>query len=222
MNEQVQMTPPGTGVISANDLMQRLVNAKKIINKVESGDYERGNIDENILRSNPEQLAMSMMGQAPPPRNMMPPTGPPNAQRIRESRLPDVIKQAMIDHPIEQADQISLVDSLDMNFVANTKRLMENDGVGTKRKKEIQSFASQRQAPVREQQQQPQQQSFSQPQNFDMSAITVLIENTIRKVLDEKLTQILSAQQTMSINENLVLKVGDSIFKGKITGVNKK
>ena len=39
--------------------------------------------------------------------------------------------------------------------------------------------------------------------------------------MDEKLTQILSAQQTQSINENLVLKVGDSIFKGKITGVNK-
>ncbi len=36
-----------------------------------------------------------------------------------------------------------------------------------------------------------------------------------------KLNQILTAQQTMSINENLVLKVGDSIFKGKITGVNK-
>jgi hypothetical protein len=54
-----------------------------------------------------------------------------------------------------------------------------------------------------------------------MKAIAVIIENTVRKVMDEKLTQILSAQQTQSINENLVLKVGDSIFKGKITGVNK-
>ena len=54
-----------------------------------------------------------------------------------------------------------------------------------------------------------------------MNAIAVLIENTVRKVMDEKLNQILSAQQTQTINENLVLKVGDSIFKGKITGVNK-
>ena len=54
-----------------------------------------------------------------------------------------------------------------------------------------------------------------------MNAITMLIENTVRKVLDEKLNQILTAQQTATINENLVLKVGDSIFKGKITGVNK-
>jgi hypothetical protein len=54
-----------------------------------------------------------------------------------------------------------------------------------------------------------------------MNAIAVLIENTVRKVMDEKLNQILTAQTTASINENLVLKVGDSIFKGKITGVNK-
>ena len=41
----------------------------------------------------------------------------------------------------------------------------------------------------------------------------------VRKVLDEKLTQILSANQLQTINENLVLKVGDSIFSGKITKV---
>ena len=55
--------------------------------------------------------------------------------------------------------------------------------------------------------------------------LTPIIENIVRKtiddVMDRKLTQILTAQQTMSLNENLVLKVGDSIFKGKITGVNK-
>jgi hypothetical protein len=54
-----------------------------------------------------------------------------------------------------------------------------------------------------------------------MNALATLIENTVRKVMDEKLSQILTAQQTSTINENLVLKVGDSIFKGKITGVNK-
>jgi hypothetical protein len=42
----------------------------------------------------------------------------------------------------------------------------------------------------------------------------------VRKVMDEKLNQILSAYQTTTLNETLVLKVGDSIFKGKITGVN--
>ena len=54
-----------------------------------------------------------------------------------------------------------------------------------------------------------------------MNAIALMIENTVRKVMDEKLNQILTASTTASINENLVLKVGESIFKGKITGVSK-
>ncbi len=103
----------------------------------------------------------------------------------------------MMENPIPQ---ISLNDSLDMDFVKGAKRLMEQEGVQTKKS-------------------QPQKQVVNS--NIDMNAIAVLIENTVRKVMDEKLNQILTAQQTQTINENLVLKVGDSVFKGKITGVNK-
>ena len=103
----------------------------------------------------------------------------------------------MIDNPIPQ---ISLNESLDMDFVKGAKRLMEQEGLSKK------TTTPTRQQPV---------------QSIDMNAIAVLIENTVRKVMDEKLNQILTAQQTSTINENLVLKVGDSIFKGKITGVNK-
>jgi hypothetical protein len=81
---------------------------------------------------------------------------------------------------------------------------MESEGVSTKK-------------PVNKQQ--------SNPQTYNNSDLVPIIENIVRKtvteILDAKLNQILTAQQTLSINENLVLKVGDSIFKGKITGVNK-
>jgi hypothetical protein len=88
-----------------------------------------------------------------------------------------------------------------MDFLKGAKRLMEQEGLGKK---------------------QPQQKQVVQyNSNIDMGAIATLIENTVRKVMDEKLNQILTASTTASINENLVLKVGDSIFKGKITGVNK-
>ena len=105
----------------------------------------------------------------------------------------------MIENPIQQ---ISLNDTLDMDFLKGAKRLMEQEGLGKK-------------------QPQQRQTNSQQTSNIDMNAISVLIENTIRKVMDEKLNQILTASTTSSINENLVLKVGDSIFKGKITGVNK-
>ena len=186
------------GSISQNDLMHKLVQAKKVMNKVDSGNYERGNIDEGLLRSAPEDVVNNSEYQ--PTQQSTRPMGVPSVDKINQSKLPDAIKRAMIESPIPQMDQISLSDTLDMDFVKGAKRLMEQEGVGKK---------------------QPQKQVVQYNSNIDMGAIATLIENTVRKVMDEKLNQILTASTTSSINENLVLKVGDSIFKGKITGVNK-
>jgi hypothetical protein len=181
------------GAITENDLMMKLVNAKKVMNKVDNGNYQTGNINESMLFSDPEQLMSSETTKPTTTR----PMGLPSAQKIHDSKLPDAIKQAMIDNPIQQ---ISLNETLDMDFIKGAKRLMEQEGLTKK----------------------PTTQAKSTPvQNIDMNSIAVLIENVVRKVMDEKLNQILTAQQTSTINENLVLKVGDSIFKGKITGVNK-
>lgn len=193
------MEKTGQGVLSQNDLMQRLVQAKKVLNKVENGDYEKGNVNEDILRSNPEDV-LSSTSQNPQIRQPQ----QPNLQRIQESKLPEAIKRAMIENPIPQ---ISLSDSLDLNFVEKTKKLMESEGVSTKKS--------------------TQQKSVSPQVNSSdlVKQLTPIIENIVRKtvveIMDTKLNQILTAQQTMTINENLVLKVGDSVFKGKITGVNK-
>lgn len=175
-----------SGPISSNDLMQKLAQAKKVMNKVDSGNFERGNISE---------AAFSVPDETIPYREQ--PAKPVQLDKIQNSKLPDAIKKAMMENPIPQ---ISLSESLDMDFMKGAKRLMEQEGLSK---------------PKQQSQQKP------LPQSLDMNAIAVLIENTVRKVMDEKLNQILSAQQTASINENLVLKVGDSIFKGKITGVNK-
>ena len=187
------------GSISENDLMMKLVQAKKVMNKVDGGNYERGHVNESILTSAPEELDLSQFQT--PSRVSKPVSGPVNVNKIQNSKLPDAIKQAMINHPIEQMPSISLNETLDMDFVKGAKRLMEQEGVSSKK---------------------PQARQVQQVSaNVDMAAIATLVENTVRKVLDEKLNQILTAQQTQSVNENLVLKVGDSIFKGKITGVNK-
>ena len=188
----------GNGSISQNDLMKKLVQAKKVMNKVDGGDYERGHVNESLLLSSPEDAMNNTEYQSNPTR----PMGSPSIDRIQNSKLPDAIKKAMIESPIQQMNQISLNDTLDMDFIKGAKRLMEQEGVATRPSA------------------QPKQ-TIVNNSNVDMSAIAVLIENTIRKVMDEKLNQILTAQTTSTINENLVLKVGDSIFKGKITGVNK-
>ena len=185
------------GSISSNDLMKKLVQAKKVMNKVDGGNYERGHVNSEMLRSDPSEL---MEMQTPQQPNTRPVGDNMSIDKIQNSKLPDAIKKAMMENPIQQ---ISLNDTLDMDFVKGAKRLMEQEGVSSKKS-------------------QPQQkQSQVQSSNIDMNAIALMIENTVRKVMDEKLNQILTASTTSSINENLVLKVGDSIFKGKITGVNK-
>ena len=186
----------GTGTITQNDLMKKLVQAKKVMNKVDGWNYERGHVNEQILRSNPEDVLASMDQQQLTTKSPQ----PVNGDRIQNSKLPDAIKKAMMENPIPQ---ISLNDTLDMDFIKGAKRLMEQEGVGPKPTQQKQSTIT----PV--------------SGNIDMNAIALMIENTVRKVMDEKLNQILTASTTSSINENLVLKVGDSIFKGKITGVNK-
>jgi hypothetical protein len=190
------MSNQGQGVISQNDLMSKLVQAKKVMNKVDGGNFERGNINENVLLSDPEQLMKTQQVQPQTTTRQM--VGNPSIDKINKTKLPDAIKKAMIENPIQQ---ISLTDTLDMDFLKGAKRLMEQEGVSTRSST------------------QPKQTIVNN--NVDMNAIAVLIENTVRKVMDEKLNQILTASQTSTINENLVLKVGDSIFKGKITGVNK-
>ena len=192
------MEKTGQGVITQNDLMMRLVNAKKVLNKVETGDFERGNINENTLMSDPEEL----LKQTTTTENTKQPPQL-NLQKIQESKLPDSIKRAMIENPIPQ---ISLNDTMDLNFVEKTKKLMESEGVSRKTTTP--------------------KSSTPQSNSGDLiKQLTPIIENIVRKtvmeIMDTKLNQILTAQQTLSINENLVLKVGDSIFKGKITGVNK-
>lgn len=188
------------GPISANSLMEKLAKAGKVMQKVEGGNYTKGNVNSDALFSSPEELMENQTMVQSRTNHNIPQQG--NVEKIQNSKLPDAIKQAMIEKPIQQLSQISLNETLDMNFIQGAKRLMEQEGVSPKQKT------------------QPKSQTSSVP-NMDMGALAILIENTVRKVMDEKLNQILTAQQTASINENLVLKVGDSIFKGKITGVNK-
>jgi len=190
--------------ITSDELSQKLVASRKIMNKVNTGDYEKGNINEELLKVSTEEL-MEQDDTAGPSKR---PVGVADPNKINQSRLPDAIKKAMLENPIPQ---ITLNDSLDMDFVNKTKRLMEADGsIPTNKMGKQQS---------RQDQAQNSQQVQIESRHINEGSLEKLIENTIRRVLDEKLTQILNAQDAVSINENLVIKVGESLFSGKITKV---
>ena len=196
-------TQLNTKPISADELMTKLVNAKKVMSKVDGGDYTKGNIDESVLQQNASN-AVSQIEKKPNTRNVA--TNVVNEDKINNSKLPDSIKQAMINNPIPTMDQISLGDGLDMGLLEGAKKLMEKEGMSSPKKSTPNT-----------------QQVISEtPNNSDLqSLIKETIKDTLEEIVDRKLELILTASKTASINETLVLKVGDSIFKGKITGVNK-
>jgi hypothetical protein len=202
------MSQPNNGLnagpISANDLMAKLAKASKVMQKVQGGDFSRGNVNESMLSDGYDDSGEYTQQSFQQPQSQQNNYSTPDfdVSKIQNSKLPDAIKKAMMENPISQ---ISLGETLDMDFVKGAKRLIEQENRANNPSK-----SNQQSKPVQ-----------NVGGNIDMNAIAVLIENTVRKVMDEKLNQILTASTTSSINENLVLKVGDSIFKGKITGVNK-
>ena len=202
--------------ITADELAQKLVGSRKIMKKVDTGDFEKGAISEKMVTSSPEEL---MAENAPTMATSTKPVGKVDPNRVNESKLPDAIKKAMIDNPIPQ---IGLNDSLDMNFVEKARRLMEADG------QYVPESSQQSTQPVSQPSRQPSTQPSSQAKptmkisSSDLTrTLTPIIENIIRKTLDDivdkKMTQILMAQETKTINEGLAIKVGDTIFTGKLT-----
>jgi hypothetical protein len=186
--------------ITEDQLSQKLVNARKVMSKVDSGNFEKGTVNQKIITSAPEEL---MAESTPANTRSTKPIGKIDPARIRESKLPDAIKQAMIDNPIPQ---IGLDSTLDMSFVEKTKELMEQDGQYSKPTQNTQSNSS----------------GTTNLSASDLEKqLTPIIENIIRKTLDEifdrKLQQILTAHETKTINEGLAIKVGDTIFTGKLT-----
>ena len=200
------MSQQGTGTINENDLMRKLVNAKKVMNAVDGGTFTTGNVNTSVLLESPDVVMQNTSPSTP--KNVK--SSVVNEDKIRGSKLPDSIKEAMIKNPIPTMEQISLSDSLDMNFIEGAKKLMEREGLSKKPQQTSQYVPNN-----------PQVQQDTSLNEDIKSLIRETIKDTLEEIVDKKLNLILTAQQTSSINENLVLKVGDSIFKGKITGVNK-
>ena len=99
----------GKGTISSNDLMQKLVVAKKIMD-AHSG-INRGTVASNPVLENFDtpnasyNIPQEYMGEVAQERPNFDPTQPLEESRIKNSKLPDEIKRLMIEHPISQPQQ---------------------------------------------------------------------------------------------------------------------
>ena len=207
-------------------LAERLKGAKSIINKVESGDYEKGNVTlpdaiEGIARTDedsnnqPQYLSEEQalqMGKAKPAQMHQIPTPMPQEQptylrNASSSKMPAAILQSFTKNPIAIDPTVapSIVDNGMSSMMNEVAKKMGIQPKSQPQQKQV--YQEQYQTP-----QQPQMIAAVAPQ-LD----TKLIEYIIKKTVEETLEQV---NKKTPLSENIQIKIGDRTFSGKITSLN--
>jgi len=182
-------------------LQQSLINAKKVMNKVDSGSFSKTGGDTprriNMPTENTNLTTEQVIPQAPV-QSQSPVNLNPKSQitedKIKNSNLPDAIKQAMIDNPIPE---IPFNGGLTLNddFVAGVEEQMKEQNIPTYRTMVEQS------SPV----------TNTKTKKITSSNLKSIIKESVKELLDETIGL------KQESDENFQFRVGDRIFYGKIT-----
>lgn len=195
--------------MNENDLMNKLLISKKIMEKHQviprntndgSGLLSSNTIDVPAVQSFDSPNASYNIPQEFMQENVAAkiPKYVNNSERIMSSKLPDAIKQLMIEHPIQQPDSTSgpvLSDEL----IEKASRLMNNGKTNS----------------IQEVNYKSQNNTQSTQSNQDLKS---LLKEVVEEVLMEN--GILSESTTKS-NEVFSFKVGKHIFEGKLLKIKK-
>jgi hypothetical protein len=192
-----------------NELMQKLVVAKKImdvhngtprgsarnISMPELQNYDAPPANYNI----PQEYLSEVQQPVAQTQNQL-----PTRDKILNSKLPNEIKQLMMEHPIEQPAGFG-GPTLSNEVVEAAARLMKTDARGN-----VQESNTQRQS-----QGQPQGQYVP---GIDYSLLKSIIRDTITEVLTEKG---LVAESSSKTKEQISFRVGQHVFEGVVTKIKK-
>ena len=193
-----------------NDLMQKLVVAKKIMDKHNNVPRGNTNISTPMLENYNAppasyNIPQEFLGESQSPVvNQTQNQQIPTRDKILNSKLPNEIKQLMMEHPIEQPAGFG-GPTLSNEVVEAAARLMKTDARGN-----VQESNNQRQPQV---QYQPQNNS-----GIDYSLLKSIIRDTITEVLTEKG---LVAESSSKTKEAISFRVGQHVFEGFVTKIKK-
>jgi len=99
--------------VDVSRLKNILGGAKLLMKKVESGDYETGHVDPRALNEDGVRELQSEGVVRPQQAHQPSNTVGYTEEMVRNSHLPDAIKQAMITKPIQQLNGLSHTFNLD-------------------------------------------------------------------------------------------------------------
>jgi hypothetical protein len=212
-----------------NDLMMKLMTAKQIMTK--HNEIGRGGIPVNVNNSAPlvedfkapqatynlpsefmnESLTMGHMqnddvntpylSEEAMSKNIHKMPQQASQDRILQSKLPDSIKQLMMEHPIVQPDNpLSGGSGISNELAEKAARLMNTKANGDV---------------INPQQKRPQQQPSQIPVSSDLKS---MIQEAVREVLSENG---LITESVSKTNDVFSFRVGSHVFEGKVTKIKK-
>jgi hypothetical protein len=214
---------------SENELMQRLMVSKRIMEKhndmgrgqgTMDGDYS---IQDNNGSSNNSNHASPRVENFQPmnatynlPNDLLQETqesrptqshsGPPTADRISNSRLPDEIKRLMMEHPIQQPTMgMGSGSVISDELVEKASRLMKTNAKGDIVNEQIQK-------------RQPQQQTQQPSLGLSSNDIRDIVRETVEDVLKENGLLVESESRSSDLFK---FRVGQHLFEGKVLKVKK-
>jgi hypothetical protein len=186
-----------------NDLIKRLMVSKAIMDK--HNTMGRGSVPTNINSTPMVEDYQAPTANYNLPEEFMaeqktiPNPQPLTTDRIMSSKLPDAIKQLMIENPIAQPTSMGGNTTLSDDLVEKASRLMNK---GT--------------TPITEpRQKQTPQQSIPSITADDIRSI---VRETMEEVLKENG---LLVESTSKTNEQFKFRVGQHMFEGKLSKIRK-
>ena len=187
---------------SEQDLINRLMISKKIMEK--HNTIGRGQVQDTISTPIVEEF-QPINGNYNIPQEFLQESEPqkkynteiPTEDRIMKSKLPDEIKQLMIQHPIQQSTMgVNSGVGLSEDLVERASRLM-NTEQQPKRKNVV---------------------NETKQTQTDNSDIISIIRETVEDVLREN--GLIAESETKS-NEVFKFRVGQHLFEGRVTNIKK-
>jgi hypothetical protein len=197
-----------------NDLIQKLMVSKKIMERHNSMGrgassnmgFESPQVETFDAPQAKYNLPQDVINESEfhPTNNSVPNTQPITKDRIMSSKLPDEIKQLMMEHPISQpTNSLNGGSTISSEIAEKAARLMNVNAKGEQMKRT----------------EQPRQQ-VQESTNYGISAND--IKNIVRETVEDVLKENgLLVESTKKSNDVFKFRVGQHIFEGKVTKVRK-
>lgn len=187
--------------MDANKLKSILSGARAVMDAVDTGHYQKGNIDPTMLSTNVDNLTESIpsMGYEEPI------TQEPiqNSYRnIHTTKMPKEIVQAMLENPIPTPASPYHTFELTQDFLS-----------------EINPDAVKKQQPIKQRTTNPAQRLAETKRN----SIVGLSEDEVRQIVRDEMQEIIYEYfDQRVIKEDIQIKVGSTIFSGKLSPLPSK